>query len=650
MPAAFIVFGVAILQTPARGFSPEAESVLEHLREGIASGSAGEEAYTAFLDRIATGDAGDGGDCRAWLAMPEAQSGALRFTGLREALAEVCPAPASAGRELAPDPAEGAGVGETETPARPESRKAARTRISVSQSVHPRRDPAPSGWDRLAGEGALAGGAWQIAFREGARPDQRLLRLGSGRFSFFAGQFHGSLEGTRLGFVTGGRFYAGRSGTSGVAGPWESRSSALDGLAVSARAGRWMAEAAGAWNRLNPRAGEADPGPDVLLYQLGLALPARIEQPNSLSRHGRGGGLAGWGLRLQIVHLRGEGGLPDRHALDGLSVAGLGLEGVWGAFACWNLGLAASRIEAPSGLRAGSGFGKAGGYAEAALSSPHHSPNSSSSPIASDSSRLRDAGSGPDPESEPNFPGGSASWRLEARQATEAWANPLQSPRGSLRDTVGGWMLPGRGEGATAARGYFPFATRGAWVLAVRSGLEAVWSSGGGLLAQSGSLALIQRWGAWTAETGTSLQWRGTGTASSAEGAALSGGAAFANDPGGRSAMALMGWGQNLVWRMGVWKAKAAFAWKGEGYDGAFPAPLSLEAGRSGDSRKNDGAWSAALLTGDVRNPGDYLRAYVRETWRLGKKLKAEQAIRIPLTPEGLGAELSYQLRLEAAL
>jgi hypothetical protein len=640
---------LGLLAASAQGFGPEAESVLERLREGIASGWASEGAYTAFLDRLAFGEAGDGGDCRSWTTLPEARTEDLRFAGLREALAEVCPSDPAA-----PEDRSGGGAGGRAPEGAPEDApkdapkggkasvqgKDTRALISVSHSARPRRDPAPKGWDRLAGEGAFTGGAWRLAFTEAARADQRLLRLGSGRFALFAGQFHASLERTRLAFVAGSRFYAARSGTSGVAGPWESRSPALDGLAVSVGAGRWIAEAAGAWNRLGPRADETGPGPDALLYQVGLALPARASSrasPRASSRRGengesgtRGGNPAGWDLRLQILHLRGESALPDGSAPAGLTVAGCGLAAAWDGLARWSLGLAGSRLGAPPGRQSRSGFGEAGGYVEAALASPVPSATAA--------------------ESDHDVPGSPASWRLEGRQATEAWANPLQSPRGILRDTAGGWSLPGRGEGAAAARGSFPFAARGAWAMSLRSGLEADWSSAGGLLAQAGRLGLLQRWGPWTCETGTALQWRRSGTASAAAGAALAGDAALPDDPGGRAALSAMGWGQNLAWRQGVWKAKASFTWKGDGYAGALPAPLTLEAGRTAGSRRNEGAWSVAALTGDIRNPGGYLRADVRESWKLGRRLKAEQAIRLPLTPEGLGAGLSYQLRLEAAL
>lgn len=609
--------------------------MLEHLREGIAAGSAGEEAYAAFLDRLSLGDAGDGGDCEGWMAMPEARSMDLRFAGLREALSEACPAP---------EPASGA----------------ARARISLSRALRPRRDPAPSltGFDRLGGEGVFAGGAWRLAFSEAARPDQRLLRLGSGRFSLYAGQFHASLERTRLGFVAGGRFYAGRSGNSGVTGPWEARSPALDGLAVGAKAGRWIAEAAGAWNRLDPRAGGSQPGSDALLYQLGFARPERVSSRNPSRRQAGGGNLAEWGLRFQVLHLRGEGGLSDGGDPADITVAGLGLEGAWGGFARWSLGLAGSRIAAPPGMPGGSRPGEPGGYAEAALSSP--SPTAAkiseqiATPSASPLSGPRDAETETDAQSGRSDPEGPVSWRLEGRQATEAWANPLQSPRGILRDTAGGWILPGRGEGAAAVRACFPFAARGDWAMALRSGLEADWSYTGGLLAQSGSLGFLQRWGrrwgAWTSETGTALRWRVSGTPSAAEGAAMAGAAAMSDDAGARSPMAILGWGQALGWRQGAWKAKAAFTWKGKGYVGALPAPLSLETGRAAQAPANEGAWTVAVLTGDIRNPGSYLRADVRESWVLGRRLKAEQTIRLPWSPEGLGADLSYQLRLEAAL
>ena len=74
----------------ARGYSPEAESVLEILREGIASGAAGEEAYGAFVEGL-TGEEGE--DCESLNGSfgPAGTAENDRYPEIRSALAAVCP-------------------------------------------------------------------------------------------------------------------------------------------------------------------------------------------------------------------------------------------------------------------------------------------------------------------------------------------------------------------------------------------------------------------------------------------------------------------------------------------------------------------------------------------------------------------------------
>ena len=233
------------------------------------------------------------------------------------------------------------------------------------------------------------------------------------------------------------------------------------------------------------------------------------------------------------------------------------------------------------------------------------------------------------------------SWRLEARQASADWDNPLQSHRGILRDTLAGeWILPGRGEGNLISRAHFPVAACGSWNAATQGTAGASWSLAQSLLRESGNLGVSQTWGAWTHEAGASLAWRRKGLTGASTNAAR------AEDPGGEAGTTEMDWGQSLLWRRGGWKAKCAFTWKGDGYAGSRPVPFSLEGAEYG----RRGAFSAALLTGDIRNPGSYLRADLRQVWEAGERVRVEQEIRLPWTPEGLAADMGYQLRLEAAL
>ena len=102
------------------------------------------------------------------------------------------------------------------------------------------------------------------------------------------------------------------------------------------------------------------------------------------------------------------------------------------------------------------------------------------------------------------------------------------------------------------------------------------------------------------------------------------------------------GFAQSVAWSSGSWSSRASFLWRGGDYSGDRPAPLSLDC--------RHGSWSARLYTGDIRDPGSYLRAEARQAWKAGGRLKVEQEIRLPWTREGLAADMGYQLRLEAAL
>jgi hypothetical protein len=621
-PAVLITLGVLQAAAPVSGFSPQAESVLETLRSRIAAGGAGEEAYGAFLDLLAEGDE-EG--CEAWWDRPELASASgtgsdgMRFGEIRSALSEVCP------EQVAEKSAER----DAETGGK-RSAKKARAALSVAQAVQPRRDRSQA--PDLQGAGSWSHGAWKASLQD-YRPHQRYLRLGSDRFALHAGHIQPALTRTRLGFVAGGRFYTDRTGTSGAEGALFSPQRALDGLGVSAAAGGWKIEAAGAWNRLTTRGGDGktengipvDPGRrDALAYLVGIAR----EKSGARVSAKRADGHADQGapdFRYQAAHLRSE---PGSETPAALSLAGARLAGVLPGWVQGWLGAAASL---PFATTAAAAPGEApaylpvGAYLETGLASPP----------APDSPR-----------------GAGSEWRLEARQASAEWANPLQSPRGILRDTLAGeWIIRGGGEGGLSSRAGFPLACAGPWSAGLLGRMGAGWSLEHGMLAQSGSLGVSQAWewdrDRWSLETGASLGWYRRGLPGTAAAITAQGGVLDGTEAGGTG-----GLGQSLGWSRGPWTAKASFTWKGGDYSGSRPAPLTLEWSRreGGADGERSGSWSARLYTGDIRNPGSYLRAEARQTWKAGGRLKVEQEIRLPWTREGLAADMGYQLRLETAL
>ncbi|MDB5050922.1 MAG: hypothetical protein JWO30_3993 [Fibrobacteres bacterium] len=554
-------------------YSPETEAALEILRDRVSAGLAGQESYDAFLDLLAEG-AGDG--CEAWADLPEAREAESRWSEIRSAMEAVCPETLSSG-------ADGEDSTSQVTQAGPRTGRAPAARLTAAQTFRPRqnpgaRNPAPL----LRAEGSLPGLSGRMSLRD-YRPDSRYLRLGSRGVTFHAGHLHSAFTDTRLGFVAGSRFYAGWSGSSGTDGVLFSPQAALDGLGLRVRAGGWTLEAEGAWNRLAHGSAAADTARrDALLYVAGLE-----RRP--------GGGSGGLDFRFQAARQRFE---PATGPPTEVTVAGAALGNQGEDRNLWRLGLAASLAQPPfppSREDPAGGEATAGGYLEASLASPHADPES---------------------------------WRLQAHQADAGWANPLQSPRGYLRDTLDGqWILPGLGEGGLSARSRFPLASGGSYGAELRTGGAAGWSLDQGFLAGEGSLALIQTLGEWTHEAGTTMVYRRPGLSGSA------------------GNMGNGGWGQSLSWRRGLWRVNAAFTWKGAGYSGSRPAPLNLTWERTGMA-----PFAAEILTGDVGNPGSYLRLDVRQGWRLESRVKVEQTLRLPWTPEGMASDMGYQLRLETTL
>lgn len=444
-------------------------------------------------------------------------------------------------------------------------------RFSVSQTIHPRRDTggqsSPS--PMLRGEGSLPGVAWRLALRE-YRPYHRYVRLGSRGVFLHAGHLHSALEKTRLDFVAGSRFYAGWRGASGAGDLLHSPQAALDGVGAGAQAGAWTAEAAGTWNRLERTSVNADPERrDALLYVAGFALETYAA------------------LRIQAAHQRFE---TSQGAPASVTVLGGAISGSGTSRARWRVGLAGSLPQAP-----GRGPGT---YGEAFLESP---------------------GSGPE------------RWRLEAHQADGEWANPLQSPRGHLRDTMDGrWILLGRGEGGVSGRARFPVLDKAGYRAFLRGAMGSDWSLSHGPLTGEASVGLAQEAGAWTFETGSTLAYRSPDLA----GLGLAG-------QGGT-----LGWGQSLAWRQAPWKAKTSLTGAGGAQTGPHSADLALTL----EHMQADGrALGVEVAARDLRYPARYLRFDLRQHWPAGRRLRVAQSLRLPWTPEGPGSDMGYQLRMEAA-
>ncbi len=268
-----------LLYGPAAGFSPDAEAVLEHLRERIAAGLSGEAGYQAMLDLLS---GNPGADCEEGPGQGDEEA-----DGLAEAWAAVCPI-------VLPEPSA-------------RTRGDFRGRARASQSVRPRRGDNPIEAARGTVEIASPYFRGDYAWR-GSDPGRRSVSLGGPRLAITAGHITAALAPTRLGCVAGARFYAGGAGTSGVEGPFASAYSGLDGLALATRAAGWELRSAGAWNRL-PTLGNL---PATLRRDAGLFLAGAGRETGAF-------GAKGAGFRAQAMVLRLD---PGSEASQWLPVAG----------------------------------------------------------------------------------------------------------------------------------------------------------------------------------------------------------------------------------------------------------------------------------------------------------------------------------------
>ena len=105
------------------------------------------------------------------------------------------------------------------------------------------------------------------------------------------------------------------------------------------------------------------------------------------------------------------------------------------------------------------------------------------------------------------------------------------------------------------------------------------------------------------------------------------------------------GWGQSLAWKRDAWVAALMGSWRGGGYSGLQPAPLSLSLGKTGVY-----PWGAAILTGDILPPGSYLRLDLNQGWWAEKRVRVGHTLRLPWSRAGMASDMGYQLRLDAAL
>jgi hypothetical protein len=539
-------------------YSPDAESVLEILRERLATGLASQEDYDAFLAGLDEPD-----NCDTWAEDPPDDP------ETRAAVKSICP-------ELR----DGDGDGEGEDGTRGK-RGRRRSRVLASQAVQPRRMGASPPFFRA--DAGSADVRASLSLRDFTPFDRHVEVTGEG-LTLQAGHLHPDMADTRLGFVAGSRFYAGWSGGSGFTGPLASPQAALEGLGLAYHAGGWHAQAVGTWNRLLPRGSRPAPDRrDALLYALGLS-------------HGR--------FRFQVAHERFETAAGPALAV---SVGGLQASDRQGR---WRLGVASSYVDAPSHTEAATrapaygGYGSYGGYGEIGLGSEQ------------------------------------GAYRLEGRQASADWTNPLQSPRGHLQDTLEGqWILPGRGEGGLSLRTRLPLFTAGGYRAEWTGGGGADWALGAGITGSEARLALIQRLGAWSYEAGTGLRYRRTHV-TSGTGADTSAGA----DPGSS------GFGQILGWGGSGWTARLSLTARERGYRGPYPEPLAVSLRKkSGRGRGWDAGGEAFI--GDLREPASYVRLVIRQEWELGGGMALRHALRLPWSRgTGWAGDMGYQLGLEASL
>jgi hypothetical protein len=589
---------------PAAGaFSPDGEAWLEALRDRMATGLGGQEAYLEALEVLASDpDAG----CGDWIGdgLPDADGDPAWIETLRA----VCPEAAegnSGRRRAAGSPA---------------------LDLSASQGAR----PAGAGVEptRWSARGRAAKASLEATGR-GRQLRKRSAGVAAGPFAAQWGHWDGALGLTRIGCVAGNRTYpreGGSSGSSGIGGPLASAYPGLDGLVLSARSGPWRAQTAGAWNRLpdgkHPGNASVTVRRDVGLIAAGLA-----RSPTQ-----------GPDLRTQAFLARLEA--------DPAAPAWLAVAGVQGSVRgnAWAGRVAAAASTASASSAAAAVRDSPSGEAEPAAgppSEPHSGAFLEAQLGYRDPQAVPTAGWDPGPTWE-------AGAKLQLRQALGAWANPLQSPRGSLHDTVDGWAAGAPGVGGIRAETAFPGRRVGAYTSGLRAAAAADWAAsraaapaapaaGTSAAATTGDVALtagrgeaawIQAYGPLTLTLGAGFGWRRPGSAEPASDA-------------GRAV---------LEWRRGPWVAKAAWSRRGSDYAGSRPMPLDLSVCRRPAAGKIGADWALSWSAADARRLLGAQRIELRQSWPGGSGIRVEQRLRVPWSADGIGAELAYQFGLEAEI
>lgn len=559
----------------------------------MASGMGGQEAYQQALDLLAD-DPGAG--CAEWMGdgIGDGSLDAVGDPAWNETLRAVCPGAAE------------------ENPRRRRAAGSPSFDASASQSARPAgTGVGPARWST---RGRAAGSALD-ATGFGGELRKRSARIAAGPFAAQGGHWDGALGLTRIGCVAGNRAYAKERVSSGVGGPLSSAYPGLDGLALTARLGPWRAQTAGAWNRLSD--GKA-PGNAAVTERrdVGLLAAGLARSPAS-----------GPDLRAQAFLARLEAGEAEAAwlAVAGAQWAGKGK--AWPGRAAFAFSAASGALPPAAGSPAPAPRYGAFVEAELARRDPQAVPETT-------------AASEWDPR--PARGGLRGHWHIAYRQALGAWVNPLQSPRGSLRDTIEGWAAEAPGSGGARAETAFPVFQGGVYAAGLRAAAGAAWAmdpenttAAGSppgetvtpaLTAGRGEAAWIQGYGPFTLTLGAGFGWRRPGSGEPASDAA-------------RAA---------LAWRRGKWQAQAAWARRGGGYAGNRPMPLDLSLGRRTGVGKARVAWNLAWSAADALRPGSSQRFDLSQTWPGGNGIKVEQRLRVPWTAKGIGVELAYQLALEA--
>ncbi len=575
--------------TLASGYTPESQWVLERVRDAVAVGRLDAEVYTEFSTRLETEDG-----CASWEELrsdrdpsPDSISDSDGDSLLTEWMREACPQSAPQGNH---------GVGHVREEIVPADNAPASARLRGRLGARPRaagteapdfHGEAERGWARAAlawrgpagsdSNSTWSGPYWRYAEVERDRGFVRLGHTGTG-----AG-------GTRLPFVAGSPFYAGWSGASGIDSPLGARFAGRDGLSAGLALGRWRGEIETAWNRLEPRTPQVTSmRRDAVLYAAGMAgtdwrvqaarqrcEPEREPESDPVGQ--------GPGIATEDSPEAGSGATIDVLGFEAGSTKG------WGRF-----GGAVSRSESQREN------GRWGGYGEAAW--------------GWDSRVLGDC-------------------RIQLRQATAGWANPLQAPQGYLRDILPeGFILPGRGEGGFTARSRLPLPPLFGVAQRIETGASAAWDSDReNLLAAGARLAWSLENGPWTCVNGFSARAQ-----------AARGIAPVAAE--GTSGLGARSWGQSLAYARRGWRAEGAWLWRAEGYRGSRPHPVTFTLHRIA---AGDDYFGVDLGLGDFLEPSRYASLSARQGWLLGNRTRLDHSLNLPWSGDsGWTGALGYQLAL----